>query len=95
MFDTFTIRGKAFRVANQAEINALQNQDGAPHVMFACTNCGLTHWTSKNIALGNHGGYTGTRNIFFAGDSGECDCHVTFLRCIVPDLPVAGTPAST
>ena len=80
---TFNVRGLKYRLATQDEIKALQEQGGAPHVYFGCTACGLGHWHAKNIALGSAGGYTGVRNIFYAGDSAECQCDPNALRCIV------------
>jgi len=95
MFTTFTITKRGirsldlpaqdftYRLATESEIAALQQEPGSPHVMFACTACGKTHWTAKNIALGNHGGYTGARNIFYGGDDAECTCDPSNLKCIV------------
>lgn len=79
----WTIRDRAFRRATPDEITSLQNQDGAPHVMFCCT-CGHGSWSAKNLTLTRHGGYNGCRNIFYNGDGPECTCPPTQLVCVVP-----------
>lgn len=82
---TWTIDGETFRAATQDEIKTLQDQSGAPHVMFAC-KCGHTYWTAKNIALSDSGGYNGARNIFYSGwPKPECACPPSNLVCIVAE----------
>lgn len=82
MFETVTIAGQVRRFANATEIEALRAEEGAPHVMFACTACGHGYWTSKNIALGLSGGYNGARNIFYCGDGPECSCPNDAIRVL-------------
>lgn len=79
----WNFRGNKYRAANSQEIKALQDQPGAPHVLFACSQCGCGTWSAKNIALSNSGGYNGSRNIFYNGDETECNCPPHKLVCIV------------
>lgn len=74
-----------YRLATQAEIASLQRKDcdGMPHVAYGCTQCGNGFWTAKNITLCDDGSYLGVRNIFYNGDSPECPCPSSALRCIV------------
>jgi len=83
-----------YRVAFPLEIAVLKAEPGAPHVMFACTSCGQTYWTAKNLALGSQGNYTGARNIFYLGAEPECTCSSQYLACIVPDTEADQQPAS-
>ena len=83
MFSNFTIDGQAFTVATYDQVDVLRNEPGAPHVMFACIECGMAYWTAKNLALTPSGHYNGTRNIFFCGKGTECSCNPARLRCIV------------
>lgn len=84
MIEHFTFEGRAYRVANKMEVCIAQSRPGAPHVTFACTECGHGTWSAKNLALGDAGGYTGVRNIFYLGAGPECSCPPNALRMIVP-----------
>jgi len=75
--------GKDWRVAVADEIAALQALEGAPHVTFGCTECGMVNWSAKNLALSGDGCYNGMRNICNLGDHFECDCASNLLRCVV------------
>lgn len=73
-----------WRVASVEEITALQAKDGAPHVVFGCTCCGMVNWSAKNLALANDGRYNGMRRIFVLDwNVGECSCASSSLRCVV------------
>ena len=79
--------GKGWHIATSEEIAALLAMDGAPHVLFGCTCCGLVNWSSKNLALSSDGRYTGARNIFVLDwKLGECACDPAALRCVEKDL---------
>lgn len=76
--------GAGFRVASKDEVAALAELEGAPHVTFGCTGCGLVNWSAKNLALTPQGGYSGARNIFVMDwNVGECSCAPILLRCVV------------
>ena len=77
-----------YRKATEAEIAALQDEPGAPHVTFMC-KCGTDRtWSAKNIALSNAGGYSGARHIFYnhhESGGAECKCPARDLYCVVED----------
>ena len=80
----FGMIGKNYRVATLDEVAALAVEEGAPHVTFGCTSCGMVNWHAKNLALAANGGYSGQRSIFqLSWSKGECDCAPSFLRCVV------------
>ncbi len=74
---------RVYRQATPEEIKALRNLGGARHVTYGC-RCGHGHWSSKNLALGENGGYFPIRSIFYLGEGPECKCKSSELVCIVP-----------
>jgi hypothetical protein len=88
-FTAFNVDGVPHHVASSEQVEAAAAMEGAPHVLFGCINCGCGYWHAKNLALGRNGGYTGSRNIFWAGGydatkATECECPASYLRMIVP-----------